>query len=121
MLADRARCEILIKHATVRSIKGSANSDYYELKGSGSCTIIVMTDVATRETESLDFDLEYDGPALVEHEMDVRDLAPALLSAADLFQVLNRRINPGSRDIQVNIRASRELVSDTTEDPLRRL
>jgi hypothetical protein len=67
-----------------------------------------VTDLADQEIESLDFDLEYDGPALASHEMDVRELAPALLSTADLFHTLNRRMNPAGRDVQVNIRASTE-------------
>ena len=68
-----------------------------------------MTDTATAEqADSLDFTIEYDGPALAAHEMDVRDLAPALLSAADLFQSLNRILHPTDRDVQVNIRATEQ-------------
>ncbi len=58
---------------------------------------------ATGDLDSLDFTIEYNGPALDGHEMDVRDLAPALLSAADLFQTLNRLVHPTDRDVQVNI------------------
>jgi hypothetical protein len=32
------------------------------------------------------FNVVYDGPALAEHRMDVRDLAPALVVISDLFQ-----------------------------------
>lgn len=67
--------------------------------------ISFVTNVSTRE-EDLIFDLEYDGPALADHEMDVRDLAPALLSTADLFQVANREVGSSSRNVQVNIRAT---------------
>ena len=38
----------------------------------------------------LAFDLEYDGPALASHEMDVKRLAPALFATAELFQEMNR-------------------------------
>jgi hypothetical protein len=58
--------------------------------------------------ERLTFDLEYDGPSLQTHEMDVRDLAPALLSAGALFRSLNRLAHPADPDIQVNIRATSE-------------
>jgi hypothetical protein len=54
------------------------------------------------------FDLQYDGPALAEHEMDVRDLAPALLSIAELFHDLNRIVRPLDPDVSVNIRATGE-------------
>lgn len=54
------------------------------------------------------FDLEYDGPALAAHEMDVRALAPALISAADLLQELNRTLYPANPDITVNVRAHSE-------------
>ena len=36
------------------------------------------------------------------------DLAPALLSAADLFQSLNRLIHPTDREVQVNIMATEQ-------------
>jgi len=68
-----------------------------------------MTDTQTNGSlDSLDFGVEYDGPALALHEMDVRDLAPALLSAADLFQSLNRLIHPTDREVQVNIMATEQ-------------
>lgn len=58
--------------------------------------------------ETVSFGLEYDGPALAAHEMDVRDLARALLSTGDLFRVLNRTMNPGAPDVTVNVRATSE-------------
>jgi hypothetical protein len=54
----------------------------------------------------LEFTLEYDGPALDDHEMDARDFARAVLSAADLFQEMNRTVNPLDPDLGVNIRAT---------------
>lgn len=56
----------------------------------------------------LAFDLEYEGPALEAHEMDVRDLAPALLSTAELFQEMNRALHPADPEISVNVRATTE-------------
>src|SRR5664280_1129809 len=68
-----------------------------------------MTDTGTATiADSLDFGIEYDGPVLTNHEMDVRDLAPALLSVGNLFQTLNRRIHPADPEVQVNIRATEE-------------
>jgi hypothetical protein len=60
------------------------------------------------QVDSLDFGLEYDGPALTNHEMDVRDLAPALLSAGELFQAPSRLVHPAAPEVQVNIRAADE-------------
>src|SRR5687768_12925867 len=54
----------------------------------------------------LAFELEYDGPALAAHEMDVRELAPALLSTADLVQELNRIVNPADPNVSVNVKAT---------------
>ena len=67
-----------------------------------------MTHLAPDQVERLAFDLEYDGEALAAHEMDVRNLAPALLSAAALFRELNRLAHPGDPDVQVNIKATSE-------------
>src|SRR4051812_37846083 len=54
------------------------------------------------------FDLEYDGPALEAHEMDVRTLAPALLSMSALFQELSRQVYPTDPPLTVNVRATAE-------------
>lgn len=37
--------------------------------------------------------IRYDGPALAGHEMDVQDLAPALMALAELIQIANRKFN----------------------------
>jgi hypothetical protein len=58
--------------------------------------------------DAVTFGLEYDGPALANHEMDVRDLARALLSTADLYRQLNREVNPNAPDVSVNVRATSE-------------
>ncbi len=66
-----------------------------------------MTDTVA-PADDLTFALKYDGPALQAHEMDVRDLAPALLSVADLFQNLNRAVNPMAPPLSVTVRATSE-------------
>lgn len=52
-----------------------------------------------------DFTLTYDGPALASHEMDVRELAPAMLAVGELFDAMNMLLNGESADVQVNVRA----------------
>jgi hypothetical protein len=58
--------------------------------------------------ESVAFGLEYDGPALASHEMDVRDLASALLSTANLYQDLSRTRDPTAPGVGVNVHATSE-------------
>jgi hypothetical protein len=52
------------------------------------------------------FHVVFDGPALVEHRMDVRDLAPALIAMADLFSAANKEINGEASSICVHVNAS---------------
>ncbi|MBF0201972.1 MAG: hypothetical protein HQK66_11800 [Desulfamplus sp.] len=52
------------------------------------------------------FHIIYDGPALQDNEMDVRDLAPSLLALSDLFDEANHILNHGQSKIAINIKAS---------------
>jgi hypothetical protein len=52
-----------------------------------------------------EFILTYDGPALATHEMNVRDLAPAMLAVGDAFEGLNALFNGKSAQLAVNVRA----------------
>lgn len=52
-----------------------------------------------------DFTLTYDGPALAMHEMDVRDLAPAMLGVGELFDAMNMLLNGEAASVKVNVRA----------------
>lgn len=52
------------------------------------------------------FHVVYDGPALAEHRMDVRDLAPALIGIADLLTSANREVNGDAADVNVEVHAS---------------
>lgn len=51
------------------------------------------------------FTLVFDGPALTEHKIDVRDLAPALLAVGELFDAANLVLNDGATEISVQVRA----------------
>ena len=51
--------------------------------------------------------IRYDGPALANHEMDVQDLAPALLALADVVQFANQRFNGAAANIKVLVNADR--------------
>jgi hypothetical protein len=52
--------------------------------------------------------IRYDGPALVQHDMDVRDLAPALLALADIVQFANKKFNGPAADMRVLVNADAE-------------
>ena len=52
-----------------------------------------------------DFTLTYDGPALQGHEMDVRELAPAMLAVGELFDAMNLQLNGESAEVQINVKA----------------
>jgi hypothetical protein len=52
--------------------------------------------------------IRYDGPALERHDMDVRDLAPALLALADIVQFANKKFNGDAADMRVLVNADAE-------------
>src|SRR5688572_13132490 len=47
----------------------------------------------------------YDGPALADGSMDVRDLAPALLALGELLQSANRVLNEDKATLAVKVQA----------------
>lgn len=49
------------------------------------------------------FSIKYDGPALASHQMDVRDLAPALIALSTLLEEANRAIYPESSEVRVSV------------------
>lgn len=53
-----------------------------------------------------DFRLTYDGPALDNHEMDPRELAPALLAMADLLESATRVLYGDNAKVKVNVKGS---------------
>lgn len=53
------------------------------------------------------FHVLYDGPALVNHEMNVNDLAPALLALGEVIEAANDVLNGAKRaKVNLNVRAS---------------
>jgi hypothetical protein len=52
-----------------------------------------------------EFILTYDGPAMAGHEMNVRDLAPAMLAVGEAFEGMNALFNGKSAQLAVNVRA----------------
>lgn len=52
------------------------------------------------------FNVLYDGPALANSEMDVRELAPALLALGSLLEEANSVINDGRAQVSVQVKAT---------------
>lgn len=52
------------------------------------------------------FSIKYDGPALASHQMDVRELAPALIALSSLLEEANQTLYPNSAEVRVNVNGS---------------
>ncbi len=52
------------------------------------------------------FQIVYDGPVLDTHEMDVNDLAPALLAISELLEEANQIFNEGKAKIDIRVKGS---------------
>ncbi|ENW7463446.1 hypothetical protein ACFL9A_004807 [Salmonella enterica] len=58
------------------------------------------------ETNDMKFRIVYDGPALETHEMNVRDLAPALLSLSDALEEAGKTVYGNKTVVSVKVNAS---------------
>lgn len=58
--------------------------------------------------QAAEIKIAYDGQALREHTMDVRDLAPALLSLGQLFDEANRVLNGDKTSVTLQIKANEQ-------------
>jgi len=56
--------------------------------------------------ERATFYIKYDGPALEDNEMDIKELAPSLIAVADLFEEANMILNRGTTKITVSVKGS---------------
>lgn len=55
---------------------------------------------------SVHFSIKYDGPALAGHQMDVRELAPALIALSELLEQANKAAFPNAAEVRVNIQGN---------------
>ncbi|WP_164672344.1 hypothetical protein [Pseudomonas viridiflava] len=60
-----------------------------------------MTDMSKASLQ-----IVYDGPALQTHEMEVSNLAPALLALGELFEEANTTLNDYRTKVSVNVKGS---------------
>lgn len=58
------------------------------------------------ESDDMKFRIVYDGPALDNHEMDIRDLAPALIALSDVFEEAAKTLYGKKATINVKVNAS---------------
>lgn len=56
----------------------------------------------------VEFEIAYDGPALVAARMPVRDLAPALLALGDLFVDVSKTLYPDREPVALSVKATNE-------------
>jgi hypothetical protein len=57
-------------------------------------------------SEMANFRICYDGPALESHEMDIKELAPALLAVGVLLEEANHVVNEGKARVSVKVKGS---------------
>lgn len=55
---------------------------------------------------SVHFSIKYDGPALASHQMDVRELAPALIALSNLLEEANKAAYPDSNEVRVQVKGN---------------
>lgn len=61
--------------------------------------------MAITEVERAEFSLSYEGPALADGRMEVRDLAPSLLALGEILQEANATMYPAGPAVSLEIRA----------------
>lgn len=64
-----------------------------------------IVDMRSGRVTTEQFVVKYDGPALDGHEMDVADLAPALLALSQAYQRAQRLVAPGTEPANLRIKA----------------
>ncbi len=60
----------------------------------------------TNSNSQAHLDMVYDGPALADGSMNVRDLAPAMMALGSFFEAANRVTNGERASVSVNVRAT---------------
>lgn len=58
------------------------------------------------DSDDMKFRIVYDGPALENHEMDIRDLAPALIALSDVFEEAAKTLYGKKATVTVKVNAS---------------
>lgn len=57
-------------------------------------------------SSSVHFTIKYDGPALATYQMDVRELAPALIALSELLEQANKTAFPNAAEVRVNVQGN---------------
>lgn len=59
-----------------------------------------------RMSASVHFSIQYGGPALENHQMDLRELAPALLALSTLLEQAGKDAYPEAEKVRVNVQGN---------------
>src|SRR5690349_13753166 len=70
---------------------------------------------------SASFTIAYDGSALRDGAMDVRDLAPALLAVGQLFDAANAVLNRDQATVRISVKATGSGSFEISSDVLQNL
>ncbi|MDI9333096.1 MAG: hypothetical protein QM533_01840 [Cytophagales bacterium] len=57
-------------------------------------------------SESIHFSIKYDGPALANHQMDLRELAPALIALSNLLEEANKTAFADASEVRVHVQGN---------------
>lgn len=57
-------------------------------------------------SSTVHFSIKYDGPALADHQMDVRELAPALIALSGLLEEASQAAFPESSEVRVQVKGN---------------
>ena len=80
----------------------------FELVASGGRLFLSHVETAERATVSTShFGIAFEGEAFADGEIDIRDLAPALLALGDVIQAANRALNGGRAQASLKMRATK--------------
>lgn len=65
-----------------------------------------LPDIIRAMSATVHFSIKYDGPALESHQMDVRELAPALIALSNMLEEANKVAFPDSASVKVNVQGN---------------
>ena len=72
------------------------------------CTLLRLQDLEDRDMNTCRFSIAYDGIAVADGRMSIKDLAPALLAVGELFDAANAILNEDAAKVEAHVKATSE-------------